>query len=72
MKTRTTKKILILTLLLSTMLLVACGGGSSSGGAAVAQNNSLAIAKTLDSNADEDASGTVSLNDTLTYSVVTL
>ena len=35
----------------------------------VAQNNSLAIAKTLDVNADEDASGTVSLNDTLTYSV---
>ncbi len=30
---------------------------------------SLAIVKTLDSNADEDSSGTVSLNDTLTYSV---
>ncbi len=30
---------------------------------------SLAIAKTLDSHADEDGSGDVSLNDTLTYSV---
>ena len=35
----------------------------------VAQNNSLAIVKTLDSNADEDTSGSVTLNDTLTYSV---
>ena len=35
----------------------------------VAQNNSLAIVKTLDSNADEDSSGSVTLNDTLTYSV---
>ena len=35
----------------------------------VPQNDSLAIVKTLDSNADEDASTTVSLNDTLTYSV---
>jgi uncharacterized repeat protein (TIGR01451 family) len=35
----------------------------------VAQNSSLAIAKTLTSNADQDASNTISVNDTLTYTV---
>jgi uncharacterized repeat protein (TIGR01451 family) len=35
----------------------------------VAQTSSLAIVKALTSNADEDASTTVSLNDTLTYTV---
>jgi uncharacterized repeat protein (TIGR01451 family) len=35
----------------------------------VAQNSSLATAKTLTSNADQDASNTISVNDTLTYTV---
>ncbi len=35
----------------------------------VLQTTSLAIAKTVSSNADQDTSGTISLNDTLTYAV---